>query len=303
MRWAALLIPAFLIALALGPPAAAQEQEQEQDPLAGVVIGSPKPAQPDKLAQARSLVRTGAYDDAAALLASLVEEESHRDDLEALTLYGEVLLATGKQAEAVPVLERAVELDPERPRLHFQLAAAMAGSGDAEGAVDSFAKEIELNDDAEVRFMAHLNRSILLRQLKRTEEAVTAMEAALELRPNNPDAYGELATMYLNLGKTGEARGALDRGAAKGFRSARLLFNVGARLYNDGTYEDAVAVFEDALEADPEMAEAEKSMAAALSRLGRDGEARAHLERYLELRPEAADAETIRAKLAEGSGN
>jgi hypothetical protein len=46
------------------------------------------------------------------------------------------------------------------------------------------------------------------------------------------------------------------------------------------------------------MAEAERSLAATLSKLERNGEAREHLVRYLELRPDAPDADEVREHLA-----
>jgi Flp pilus assembly protein TadD len=58
-------------------------------------------------------------------------------------------------------------------------------------------------------------------------------------------------------------------------------------------------MFNEALRADPELAEAERSLAAALERLGRDAEAVQHLRRYLELRPDAPDAEAVAGRIKE----
>ncbi len=89
----------------------------------------------------------------------------------------------------------------------------------------------------------------------------------------------------------------LAAGLEAGFRSAQHHYSLGARLFRDKEYEPAVAAFTHALAIEPELANAERSLAASLEQLGRDEEAIAHLERYLELAPTARDAEAIREQL------
>ena len=69
-------------------------------------------------------------------------------------------------------------------------------------------------------------------------------------------------------------------------------------------YDDAVTMLGEAIAVDPTMAEAERSLAAALEQLGRQSEAAEHLRRYLELRPDAPDAEAVsdRIRAAENAG-
>ena len=238
--------------------------------------------------EARASVKKGLYPEAEQILGQLVDDETEDGSL--LTSYGEILVALGHAEQAVPILKRAIETAPEAERLHFQLATAYNSLGRVDEALAAYTKEIELNDHPAVEFLAHLNCSILLGQQGRHVEAAAALEQALELQPEHPQAYDELATMYLRAGDAAKASGALARGTEIGFRSAHLYFNVGARLYNDHSYADAEQAFARALEINPDMAEAEHSLASVLSKLGRDDEAREHLTRYLELRPDAEDA-------------
>ena len=55
--------------------------------------------------------------------------------------------------------------------------------------------------------------------------------------------------------------------------------------------------FRTALEIDPALARAERSLAACLEGQGRTTEAIRHLERYLELAPDASDAENVAQKI------
>lgn len=280
--------------------AAAQEPTPPSDP-AVEEVAALDPEQEERAAQiaeANDRVRNGDYGGAAEILAALIDDQT--DDTALLTQYGEVLLASGDAKGAVPILERAVRADPERLRLHFQIATAHTTLGEVDEALAAFAREIELNEDVEVRYLAHLNRSILFERQKKWSDAAEALEQALELKPE-PDAYAQLTALYLRAGELEKATEALERGAEAGFRSARLYFNVGARLYNDHQYEEAEQAFRTALEIDAEMAEAERSLGATLSQLGRTDEARKHLGRYLELRPDAPDADEVREHLASGS--
>jgi tetratricopeptide (TPR) repeat protein len=290
-------ITAVVLAAAPGIAVTAQEPAEPGDPVMDDAA-APDPAEElaEQIAEANDRVRQGDYGGAAEILAGLIDDET--DDASLLAFYGEVLVASGEAKNAVPVLERAIRADPERLRLHFQIATAHTTLGEVEEALAAYAREVELNEDPEVRYLAHLNRSILLKRQRRWADAAASLEQALLLKPNPPDAYAELTTYYLEAGDLSQATEALERGAEIGFRSARLYFNVGARLYNDRHYEDAEQAFRSALEINGEMAEAERSLAATLSQLGRAAEAREHLSRYLELRPDASDADEVREHLA-----
>jgi tetratricopeptide (TPR) repeat protein len=293
----AFLMTAVLVLAAALATVSAQEPAQPSDPPADdTAAPGLDDERAEQIAEANDRVRQGDYGAAAEILAPLIDDQTV--DATLLALYGEVLLASGDAKNAVPLLERAVQADPERPRLHFQIASAHTSLGEVDEALAAFAREIELNEDPEIRYLAHLNRSILLKRGKRWADAAASLEQALVLKPDQPDAYAELTTLYLSAGDLSQATAALARGAEAGFRSARLYFNVGARLYNDRKYEEAEAAFRSALEIDGEMAEAEKSLAATLSKLDHSVEAREHLARYLELRPDAPDADQVREHLA-----
>jgi len=248
------------------------------------------------LSRANDLVRTGEYAEAENVLAALQEE--HPDDARLLLMRGEVLLALGQGEQALPFLRRTVELDPERPRAHFQLATALQGSGDREG-VQAYAEEIQLNDDAQVQVMARLNRSLLLEQQQNWSASAAELQAVLQLEPGRLEAYGDVASLFLRAGELDAAAKSLEHGLARGFRSARHHYILGARYYEKKAYEAAIEALLRALAIDPGLAEAERSLAGALDQTDRGAEALEHLRRYLELEPEAPDAERVRDRIRE----
>ena len=75
------------------------------------------------------------------------------------------------------------------------------------------------------------------------------------------------------------------------------------RLFHlvQGSTDRAVTAFSRALEIDPALASAERSLGLALTRLGRKAEAAQHFRRYLQLRPDADDADIVYAEYQGGN--
>jgi tetratricopeptide (TPR) repeat protein len=277
-----LLAPCVTAAVAQEAAPAAQADPVEQSAAA--------PQRAD-LTEANELIRDSRYAEADELLATL--QGTFPDDPALLLMRGEILLALGRAGDALEPLRRSAEIDADRARVHFQLATALSAMGDAQGALDAFAAEIEHNDDAEIQALALLNRSMLLEQQRMLDEAAAELERLVELQPARAEVYGDLATIYIQAGHVEQAAGALDRGAEAGFLSGQHYYSLGARLYRDKDYEGASRALEKALEIDPAMARAERSLGAALERLDRLDEAVVHLRRYLELAPDAPDADRV----------
>ncbi len=285
-------------------PVSAQTEPDEQPVAADAAEAVEAPARAD-LSEANEFVRSQDWAGADGVLVTLQEE--FPDDPALLLMRGEVLLALRKPADAAPLLKRSAGLDPERKRTHFQLGSALAASGNRSGALTAFAKEIELQtaaeeSEAQILVLSRLNRSMLLVQQNRWDDAAAEMEAVLILEPGRVAAYGDLASVYLEAGNLDKAAETLQRGFDKGFKSANHYYNLGARYYRKSTYPSAVEALNRALELDPLLASAERSLAAALNKLGRDAESVQHLRRYLELRPEAPDKQEVQKLLEAGKG-
>lgn len=247
------------------------------------------------LSAANALVAESKYAEAESLLAGMQEE--YPDDSSLLLLRGELLVVLGRHDEAQTVLRHGIAVDPDRPRMNFNLATALASTGQRKPALEAFARELEINQDEAVRSLAHLNRSLLFEQERKWADAVAELEAVLQMQPSRTEIYGDIVTLYLQAGQTAEAMAAMERGAKAGFASSRHYYSLGARLYRDERYEDAVSMLTKAVELEPDLPQAERSLAAALEKTGRNEEAREHLRRYLELNPDAPDAAVVSEKL------
>jgi tetratricopeptide (TPR) repeat protein len=303
------VVPALLLLLLFLLAVAAPSVQAQEDPLAGLATANvdepePEAAPTADLSEANDLVRKEEYAEAEALLAELQRE--FPEDPALLLMRGELLLSLQRADEALEVLSKSAELDPERPRTHFQLATARLAGGDVDGALEAFARECELSDDAQVLALARLNRSMLLQQQRKWTEAAVELKTILAMRAEDVEtyrdlvpveAYGDLASLYLQVGETDDAAAAVEDGRKAGFRSSPHYYSLGARLYSAKRFEESVAAFEMALEIDPRLARAERSLAAALEKLDRREEAVTHLQRYLELAPDADDAEQVAERI------
>jgi len=300
-------ISALLVAIAAIGIAGASAQEEPtefpsaeagQDLTAPTAEAAPPeaPSGPD-LSAANELITARSYEQADEVLATILDE--FPDDPGTLFMRGEVLLALGRPEDARPLLERVVELDPDRPRANFQLGGALQATGDEEAALEHFAREIELNDDEQVRVMARMNRSIIFEQQQKWDEAAAEMEAIIEIDPDDPRAYGDLASLYLQAGELEQASEVLARGVEAGFSSPQHYYILGSRYYREDDYEHAAEAFQHALELNPNFPDAEKSLGGTLQKLDRNQDAAQHFRRYLELVPDAPDAKEIKKHAAQ----
>jgi tetratricopeptide (TPR) repeat protein len=140
---------------------------------------------------------------------------------------------TGQIPTALRLIRRAMDLAPTDVTLHFQMGGIAVSQRDLNGAEEEF-KSCTLLDpnfsdgwaqlsdiqeqqgkraDAE-RTLAlglehcpnspglHLMRARHLRDAGRSGEAIAEYQASIRFRPNEPDAYTDLGSLYINLGYT-----------------------------------------------------------------------------------------------------
>jgi tetratricopeptide (TPR) repeat protein len=253
----------------------------------------PAVEQPEKadLSQANEKVAAGDFSAAQAILAPMLE--TFPDDPALLLMLGEIRLALGQPDQALPALQHAAEIEPERLRLQFQLGSALAALGRNEPALAAFRQEMENNDNPEIRVLCLLNRSFLLQNLKRFEEAAAELVQVAELDPTKAQVYGDAASLYIQAGNPVEAQKVLAAGEPIGFRSAQHAYSLGAAFYKGRDYEAAAAAYRNCLEIKPSFYKAERGLGLALEKSGKEDEAVAHFRKYLELKPDARDREKI----------
>lgn len=140
----------------------------------------------------------------------------------------------------------------------------------------------------------------VLFEQRRCEESLEVAEVARELMPSDLELLNVRYHCLRRTGDTEKAAEALDELAERAPRlvTSELLAHA-VELYEAHDSEAAVPVLERLVETVPDQARAHYYLGLALLDLGQAGAARAPLERFLELEPDAYDADDVRELLRE----
>jgi protein O-mannosyl-transferase len=155
-----------------------------------------------------------------------------------------------------------LETCPNSERAHYNYAAALAGAGHADRAIEQYLRTVQLDPDFA---KAHNNLGLLLAAKGLRAEAIGHYRLAIQSRP-------EMVSAHYNLGLALEADGSSDLAEAS-YRKALSIQgdypqgrnSLGALLYRKGQYAQAAAEYRLALDADPEFVEAMSNLAWMLS--------------------------------------
>ena len=133
-------------------------------------------------------------------------------------------------------------------------------------------------------------------------EAEASFKKAIELKPDNADAYTALANLYnsqkkFDLAAEASANASKYSGGAAGGGSAEASYNQGVILFNAGKFAEAKTQFEAATKADPNHAMAQYQLGMTSLNLGQIPDAVAALEAYLKADPNGPKAAEVKAAL------
>jgi len=124
------------------------------------------------------------------------------DSAEARLLLGTTKMNAQDFADALVDLKRAAELNPQLPDVYSYYGLALITTGDMAAAANAFRKELESNPND---FVSNLQMGVIFKQDQRYDEARSAFERALRVRPGDPGVRYQLATLDLMTGKVEQA--------------------------------------------------------------------------------------------------
>jgi tetratricopeptide (TPR) repeat protein len=171
------------------------------------------------------------------------------ESAEAHNAEGNVLVAQGKQPQAIKCFETALKYNPDLFIARFNLGNALKAAQRFKEALENYQLGLIQNPDF---WEAHNNIGTLLEILERWHEALEAYQKALTLNPGHVDAQ----------------------------------YNLGNTLEEMERFEDAIVAFEKALVLNPKMFEAHNSIGCCLIGLCRYGDAIKRFEAALAVNPE-----------------
>lgn len=120
-------------------------------------------------------------------------------------IFGRAYRETGFLPEAIDEFKRAVALDPRFPRAHYYLGLTYLlkdGTDRLNDAREEFKIELAANPD---EFFANYYLGVIYAIERRWDLAITLLQEASRIQPNNPDPYFHLGQAYQSRGDHAQA--------------------------------------------------------------------------------------------------
>jgi Flp pilus assembly protein TadD/transglutaminase-like putative cysteine protease len=154
---------------------------------------------------------------------------------------GTAALNSGNPREAIPLLQRAIQLDPKTKQGYNDLGLAYLRTRQFTEAEAAFHGQLELNPFDE---HAYNYLGLTLQQQQKFADSEAAYRRQLEINPLDPVAHAALGALFLEQHKYSEAVPELDKAAVLAPESAELQISLGQALLGSGQKEKALDAFQ-----------------------------------------------------------
>ncbi len=195
---------------------------------------------------------------------------------------GAALNALGRQEEAAASFIEAVRRDPDFYEAHTSLGRILHHLGHLEGAQESYARALAITPTAEF----YHERALILHALRRSEEGLASMDAALAMKPGRADILANRAVILHGLGRFEESLASADQAIVANPGSADAHNNRAAALHGLKRPEDALASYDRAIELHPRYVTALANRGGVLLWLKRPEDALESYRRVVEIAPD-----------------
>ena len=199
---------------------------------------------------------------------------------------GTALRRSGQYAEAAEVLKRATLIASEALTWH-ELGLAYQALGRSTDAMTAIEKALELDPELPE---AHNNLGIMSVAGGAQKRAEAEFREAIRIRPDYADAHGNLANLLSGAGNSVEAREHFEIALRLRPGDAATRYNYAMLLGRSSQYDDAQRQLEESLRADPEFADAHELLGNLLMARGQGPEAISHYREAVRIKPESARA-------------
>jgi Tfp pilus assembly protein PilF len=182
-------------------------------------------------------------------------EEALRRDPDSATAMRRLAIAlkdAGDLSRAREILQRAVQVAPEDPRLWFELGSLDSDQGRNAQAIEELGKATSLDPDLAEGFE---NLGAALAESGQLDRAQAAFRSALRIRPYDARAYANLGKVLVQA-DTPQAQYCFEKALALGADWAGVHFDYGVLLARLNRLNEGQKQIESALRVDPRMAEA-----------------------------------------------
>jgi tetratricopeptide (TPR) repeat protein len=198
---------------------------------------------------------------------------------------GVLLMQQDKAERALPLLEKAVRLDPALEEAHFQHGKALAQLGRGAEADAAFERAFALSPVRRMMALAAEHQ-----QAGRLQDAERLCRQVLQKEPRHVDALRLLGLLAASSGDLEDAEHLLRQALQEAPDHAAAMFDLGRVLKELDRPEDAADIYRQLLALQPDNPKAHFRLGGALSTAAQNEEAIASYRRCLELAPKHAGA-------------
>ena len=202
-----------------------------------------------------------------------------------------IMTRTGRNGEAMALLEEALRLRPNYGEAHLNLGIALATAGQPDAAIEQFTEAMRAVPELGAK--AQFNIGNVLTGTGRIDAAVGHYEDALRLDRTAADVHNNLANALFRLGRFPEAIGHYQQALRIKPDLAEARTNVRRMCLTLAAGEpsaEAIDCFRNALELDPGSADAHNDLGVALARAKRVPEAREQFQEAVRIQPDFEEA-------------
>lgn len=196
-----------------------------------------------------------------------------------------IYLQTGRAAESIELLKKAITLEPRLADAHYNLGHALQSCGRNGEAVAAYRQALALNPQFAT---AHINMGIIAFGQGAIAEAIAHYRDGLKFIPGSFEAHANLAIALDRSGDMAAAIASYRRAAEIRTDSFEAQMGLGAALDKTGDTAGAVAAFRRAAALRPQHAETYSVLGATLGKLLAWEEAATAFRRAADLEPTAA---------------
>jgi tetratricopeptide (TPR) repeat protein len=242
--------------------------------------------------------RRGKSADALQLVQKAIEQNSNSAAL--YLLQGQALVQNKQNAEAEKSLERAIQLDKQNLKSVVLLAELQASRGARDQAIATYQRAIELSPNA---LSLQVALGTLYEASGNWQVAQTIYQKVLSVQEDNPQAANNLA--YILLEHSGSVNLALTYAqvARRGLpASPNTADTLGWAYYQNGAYSVAAPLLEEAVSKTSDNATYHYHLGITYQKLNDKDRARLQLQKAIDLNPNSPLAEESRRVLGQISG-
>jgi Tfp pilus assembly protein PilF len=210
-----------------------------------------------------------------------------RGEWRAFAALAQIQLTRGEVGGAVDSFHRALELEPGRASLRFDLGMALLAE-DRTGRAAKVLETVKADPHVGARALLELGK---IRAAKGDEEgAIDFWRRSIETDPDHAVVYARLGAVLVSRGEFAKAEEVFRRGLEARWPAWELHYELGAHQAEQDRYSEAVAELGNALRLRPDLPEAHLRLGRCHAAEGRKQSALAHLRRALDGPEEVAEA-------------